>query len=223
VDAVCINQQDLGERSAQVSKMGDIYRNAARVDVWLGPEAKDSDVAIDFVHSMASDLVPTGEKDRSGRDIRYIVCPGTDAAKLLANPDGFKPRLQALRNLCRRKWFTRLWIYQEYQLSKVAIGIAGRRTLDLRILYKVLLFLYSHHTGGYGSTSINIARNLLQPIPRHVSPNYVTWALKNSFCSDERVRLSFPEENSFIYFFSGLGFWQFLTVLETTERSMLTQ
>jgi hypothetical protein len=223
VDAVCINQQDLGERSAQVSKMGDIYRNAARVDVWLGPEAKDSDVAIDFVHSMASDLVPTGEKDRSGRDIRYIVCPGTDTAKLLANPDGFKPRLQALRNLCRRKWFTRLWIYQEYQLSKVAIGIAGRRTLDLRILYKVLLFLYSHHTGGYGSTSINIARNLLQPIPPHVSPNYVTWALKNSFCSDERVRLSFPEENSFIYFFSGLGFWQFLTVLETTERSMLTQ
>jgi hypothetical protein len=33
VDAVCINQQDLGERSAQVNKMGGIYRNAAQVYV----------------------------------------------------------------------------------------------------------------------------------------------------------------------------------------------
>jgi hypothetical protein len=163
----------LGERSAQVNKMGGIYRNAAQVYVWLGLEAKDSDVAIDLVHSMASDLVPTGEKDRFGGDIRHIVCPGTDTAKLLANPEGFKPRLKALRNLCRRKWSTRLCIYQKYQLSKVAIWIAGRRTLDLRILYKVLLFLSRHPKDDYGITSIIPARNLLKLIPRHVFPNYI--------------------------------------------------
>lgn len=32
-DALCINQQDLTERSAEVLKMGDIYRNASRVIV----------------------------------------------------------------------------------------------------------------------------------------------------------------------------------------------
>ncbi|PMD30671.1 HET-domain-containing protein [Hyaloscypha variabilis F] len=189
VDAVCINQQDLGERSAQVSKMGDIYRNAAQVDVWLGTEAKDSDVAIDLVHSISSDLVTTDEKDRPVSDIQYTVWPGTDTAKLLANPVRFKPGFKALRNLCQREWFTRLWIYQEYQLSKVAIGIIGGRTLDLRILYKVLSFLYNNPMGEYRSGSIDNARVLLQPIPRLVSAPFLTLALRNSFCSDERDRV----------------------------------
>jgi hypothetical protein len=35
-DAVCINQGDMHERSAQVAFMGSIYREASRVDVWIG-------------------------------------------------------------------------------------------------------------------------------------------------------------------------------------------
>lgn len=42
VDALCINQADSRERAQQVSQMGDIYRQAERVLVWLGPEAEDS-------------------------------------------------------------------------------------------------------------------------------------------------------------------------------------
>lgn len=36
VDAVCINQSDLSERSSQVSMMGKIYSTAERVNIWLG-------------------------------------------------------------------------------------------------------------------------------------------------------------------------------------------
>lgn len=36
-DAVCINQDDIGERGDQVSEMGQIYRNASMVLIWLGP------------------------------------------------------------------------------------------------------------------------------------------------------------------------------------------
>ncbi|KAK4552308.1 hypothetical protein LTR86_010479 [Recurvomyces mirabilis] len=35
VDAICINQADLDERSSQVMQMGQIYRNADRVIIWL--------------------------------------------------------------------------------------------------------------------------------------------------------------------------------------------
>lgn len=37
-DAVCINQNDIDERGDQVSEMGQIYRNASWVLIWLGPE-----------------------------------------------------------------------------------------------------------------------------------------------------------------------------------------
>lgn len=36
VDAVCINQADLTERSSQVKRMGEIYRYASQTIVWLG-------------------------------------------------------------------------------------------------------------------------------------------------------------------------------------------
>lgn len=38
VDALCINQDDLGEKGHQVANMGQIYRNARRVIVWLGED-----------------------------------------------------------------------------------------------------------------------------------------------------------------------------------------
>jgi hypothetical protein len=37
IDAICVNQQDLEERSSQVKRMPDIYSRATRVVVWLGP------------------------------------------------------------------------------------------------------------------------------------------------------------------------------------------
>lgn len=37
-DAVCINQSDVEERSEQVALMGEIFRRAYQVVVWLGPE-----------------------------------------------------------------------------------------------------------------------------------------------------------------------------------------
>ncbi|KAH9235121.1 hypothetical protein K456DRAFT_35224 [Colletotrichum gloeosporioides 23] len=37
-DAICINQNDVEERGLQVRGMGDIYRHAKRVVVWLGQE-----------------------------------------------------------------------------------------------------------------------------------------------------------------------------------------
>lgn len=36
IDAVCINQNDVVERNAQVARMAEIYSNAVRVLVWLG-------------------------------------------------------------------------------------------------------------------------------------------------------------------------------------------
>jgi hypothetical protein len=37
IDAICINQADAGEKGTQVSMMGDIYADASRVLIWLGP------------------------------------------------------------------------------------------------------------------------------------------------------------------------------------------
>ncbi|KAH8725013.1 heterokaryon incompatibility protein-domain-containing protein, partial [Phaeosphaeriaceae sp. PMI808] len=37
-DAICIDQENTAERSSQINLMGQIYRNASKVLVWLGHE-----------------------------------------------------------------------------------------------------------------------------------------------------------------------------------------
>jgi hypothetical protein len=47
VDALCINQSDNEEKSAQVARMGDIYKNAEQTTVWLGEAGDDNHEAIE--------------------------------------------------------------------------------------------------------------------------------------------------------------------------------
>ena len=52
VDIVCINQADIGEKTDQVGIMGDLYRIATSVIVFLSEESDDSDLAIDFAENL---------------------------------------------------------------------------------------------------------------------------------------------------------------------------
>jgi hypothetical protein len=190
VDAICINQKDLAERGVQVGRMGNIYKNATQVDVWLGPESEDSEVAVGLVHSITVDSVRAGPKERAqwGEDT-LTVLPGSETARLFADPDELYPKIVAFKRLCRRPWFTRVWIYQEFHLSKAAVAFVGRRTFNVRDLLKVLRFLLSRPGGKYVTSTIQHAKKVLRPIGSWVRPSDVTWSLKRSLCSDERDRV----------------------------------
>ena len=63
IDAVCIDQRNDIEKSAQVQLMGDIYRRASAVIGWLGMAEDDSDLALDFLN----------RRDRLFEDYSYTV------------------------------------------------------------------------------------------------------------------------------------------------------
>jgi len=52
VDAVCIDQSNLDEKSEQVQMMATIYRQAARVLCWIGEHDKRADLAFDSVQEL---------------------------------------------------------------------------------------------------------------------------------------------------------------------------
>jgi len=55
VDALCINQADLGERMHQVSLMASIYGQASQVIVWLGDGWDGSELAFKFLGVLGGD------------------------------------------------------------------------------------------------------------------------------------------------------------------------
>ena len=56
IDAICLNQEDLRERSQEVQRMADIYSKTKAVTVWLGPPGFETDAAIATLTHLSSKI-----------------------------------------------------------------------------------------------------------------------------------------------------------------------
>ncbi|KAI6081210.1 hypothetical protein F4821DRAFT_33309 [Hypoxylon rubiginosum] len=127
VDSICIDQQNIPERSVQVLKMSQIYRRADKVLVWLGPEEDNSDLALSALASIATHVVA---------DSKYISVspkPGKDPNYSYSNhPLPFSHhQWQAIVKLLARAWFKRLWIWQEITLANSsALVVCGSQEIS---------------------------------------------------------------------------------------------
>jgi hypothetical protein len=70
IDAVCINQEDLQERSQQVGIMRDIYRKASKTIVWLGEETQNSSLGIELCEKLYEFFRDEG-KDLKTSEIQF--------------------------------------------------------------------------------------------------------------------------------------------------------
>jgi hypothetical protein len=66
-DLLCINQEDVDERTHQVRKMVDIYKNAVQVWIWMGEAVKHLDAAISLMQRCKRSM------DKDGRGIEGLV------------------------------------------------------------------------------------------------------------------------------------------------------
>lgn len=115
-DAVCINQQNIPERSVQVANMGRIYSECSQVVVYLGPDI--------------APVLPAGRYPRRhklqdvGSDGIQITLPrGLNNGS--ADVDGNVPARFTLENLLQRRYFSRLWVVQELILGKRVVMRIG--------------------------------------------------------------------------------------------------
>lgn len=93
IDAICINQQDVAERSIQILAMGAVYSRARQVVVWLGPGDPESDEAMDAMNQATPS--PTSSTSATTASLASI----TDIDAVLV------------------PWWRRLWVVQEFVLA----------------------------------------------------------------------------------------------------------
>lgn len=132
-DAVCINQQDLAERSAQVALMGKIYSRASRVTVWLGVADRSTKTAFDFIHDVASRVPEEVDHwDDYAKVERYF----TDRRfwDRIGRPEWTKAERHALVWLFMRNWFTRTWVIQEAVFASDPVVLCGSNSAPWRAL-----------------------------------------------------------------------------------------
>lgn len=174
-DAICVNQQDLGERAQQVERMADIYRASKRVIVWLGPEADNSTLAIETISALSSQveyqsdglwplrLSPQGDS----RYLDYSVDLPFDDRKW-----------NALHCFFTRPWFTRLWIWQEVYLGSSVDVLCGFKNLSWEVLRNAVVCLY------------------LKPKPHYELFDLTNQAFRVCVCGKNRIDILLEESKS---------------------------
>ncbi len=125
IDAICINQSDLNERSAQVRLMSELYRIAKAVYVWLG-EGEDQELQI-AVHLMKCICARSDEERRL---LKHIPIKDPRMKKMLGEYGGSWDHWRALKSLCSRPWFGRVWIIQEVAFALNVRVFCGRHCIS---------------------------------------------------------------------------------------------
>lgn len=129
VDSVCINQEDTDDRTNQVKRMTQIYRDALGVFIWLGLSTTTTSVAVDLIHDLNAKGPSLLEYSKG---VNFI---GTEVLREmgLPTPTG-DPQWIALDQFLSQSWFGRVWTIQEAAVSKQATVACGQCRIHWNLL-----------------------------------------------------------------------------------------
>jgi hypothetical protein len=138
VDAICINQSHDPEKGEQVQLMQSIFSGAKETLVWLGPEANESNKAVDLINDLSH--------------VYRNSCPAGDTSPETVDKTqwgslkslGCEDKLDALNYLLARDYWYRVWVVQEIALSKSLTLFCGRRKFSWESLLFTAYLLNLH-------------------------------------------------------------------------------
>jgi len=132
-DAICINQADISERSHQVAMMGDIYRKASRVVIWLGDDTNGTSKGIDMLRHFVN---PAGTKFQSPayftRSFLQTFAPPRTSTRSGAESQFSDDMQKSIRCVLSKPWFSRVWTVPEAVLSQRAMIQCGANAVEWR-------------------------------------------------------------------------------------------
>lgn len=141
IDAICIDQTNLSERSQQVSIMRDIYARADRVLIWIGDEITYLEQAFDIIKAMAR-LWQIREVARlKARDIRPPLRSTPSSAEKMLLHLRDRPTWDAIFVLFSSTYFQRTWIIQEIAMSTCATVMCGRQQISWKFFHWAASFI----------------------------------------------------------------------------------
>lgn len=133
IDAICINQDDLEEKTRQVNAMDQNFSRAVSVVVWLGKETLHTAKTIELINHLA--LIWKEEYELHGHCRKYAALndPEDQAQmQMLSLTDVTRTDWLALIAFFQRRWFFRVWTVQEAALALTNLrpGLPARARVD---------------------------------------------------------------------------------------------
>ena len=160
VDAVCIDQANIQERSQQILLMRRIYSESKRVLVWLGLESPSTLPAFEFIERIVDLAFKEGRDDLDGlhNEIRPLQ---TDEYQ------------DAVTNLFAKSWFLRVWTFQEINCAAEATVASGSLEIDFEYI-RYFAFIWVHIQELVWLKSFAAEHALRQVATLHITRDYLS-------------------------------------------------
>ncbi|KAH9989491.1 heterokaryon incompatibility protein-domain-containing protein [Xylariaceae sp. FL0662B] len=130
-DAICINQSDDREKTAQVRMMRDIYARAQRVVIWLGREQAGDREGYELAKSLYQKL------DGANYNMDATTYDFDDFGPIsegVSGPRIDNPGWADLFDILGHPWFTRIWVIQELLVAQKSIMWRGALDINTHII-----------------------------------------------------------------------------------------
>ncbi|KAI8623938.1 HET-domain-containing protein [Xylariaceae sp. FL1651] len=165
VDSLCINQSDNVERSCEILKMRDIYKQAKSVLIWLGdyrPYTRN------HVKKIFDYITRLGNSPNASEDKGVMASMGYD--------DIWPIHHELRKFLEERAWFRRMWILQEVSVRPEPCIKNSKTTPNLICGHLQLSFAYLRDVQSYWVT-IHSRRLVFPPICRTLQDLCDIWKM----------------------------------------------
>ena len=183
LDAICINQTDIAERSSQVDVMGDIFSQAQCVFACVGSHADGSELLVQELRRFAK-VMPKSPRPDELDHLRHRVAPVWDRSLLNKEPDpidrwywahDYEARKMLMFTLIlfgQRQYWERLWVVQELVEARKRKVLCDHVQIDWQVLNatcRELTYTYTNPgrvaKGCYGYSEMERALNTLEISP----------------------------------------------------------
>jgi hypothetical protein len=174
IDALCINQADMGEKNQQVPYMRDVYKKSNHVVISLGKSTKKTDQVMDAIY-------PLYKAYQNSEKSQKVYTPALSTLPLLGD-------------LLRHPYFSRIWVIQEVAFADQVTMICGDRAVQyphlVDLLWKLTFFGHESLIRGYDPVAPGHAFFLRPP---EGYQNSILMSEMRSSLQSKAPRLSFSE------------------------------
>jgi hypothetical protein len=139
-DQICINQDDIEEKTRQVRLMSTIYARANRVIIWLGEQEPGDIDGLNLMQDLYEKC--DGEQYDAGAGI-YDFHGFDCEPRGVPNPP-FNPTWLSLFRILGNSWFRRVWVIQELLNAQKSVMWKGSLELSTQVVLWVAMIIGRH-------------------------------------------------------------------------------
>ena len=137
IDAICVDQSNVDERTAQVALMAQIYSGTQCNVTWLGPSDGETESAFGLINRLSTGELVELDHEYVSSATEEALAKATPVVEAGFGGEEAHTAWKALTSLFQRHYWQRAWIYQEVTLAPQTTMTCGAYKVSMFVIFNL--------------------------------------------------------------------------------------